>query len=103
MALDIKGELHGEASHWRYLIVAYDIHSKWPQVRAFNTVTSRAVISFLEELFSKWRLPTVITDNGKQFVSRQIKDLFKSLGVEHARTALNHPQANGAIERFNRF
>ena len=45
----------------------------------------------------------IITDNGKQFVSRQIEDFFKSLGIEHARTALYHPQANRAVERFNRF
>ena len=48
VALDIKGELHGEVSRWRYLIVAYDLHSKWPEVQAVNTVTSSAVISFLE-------------------------------------------------------
>ena len=71
---------------------------------AVNTVTSSAMISFLEELFSRWGLPTkIITDNGKQFVSRQIEEFFTSLGIEYARTALNHPQANGAVERFNRF
>ena len=71
---------------------------------AVNTVTSSAVISFLEELFSKWVLPAkIITDNGKQFVLRQMEDFFKSLGIEHARTALYHPQANRAVERFNRF
>ena len=46
VALNIKGELHGEASRWRYLIVAYDLHPKWPEVRAFITVTSRAVSAF---------------------------------------------------------
>ena len=104
VALDIKGELHGSPSRWRYLIVAYDLHSKWPEVRAVNTVTSSAVISFLQELFSRWGLPAkIITDNGKQFVSRQIEDFFTSLGIHHSRTALYHPQANGAVERFNRY
>ena len=104
VTIDIKGELHGEASRWGYFIVAYDVHSKWPEVRAVNTVTSSAIISFLEELFSRWGLPTkIITDNGKQFVSRQIEEFFTSLPLERARTELYHPQANGALERFNRF
>ena len=104
VALDIKGELHNKASRWRYLIVAYDLHSKWPEVRAVNSVTSNAVISFLEELFSRWCLPKkIITDNGKQFVSRKIEVFFTSLGIEHARTALYHFQANGAAKRCNRF
>ena len=75
-ALDIKKELHGKASRWRYLIVAYDLHFKCPAVRAVNTVTSSAEISFLEELFSRWGLPTkIITDIAKQFLSRQIEGL----------------------------
>ena len=70
VAIDIKGELHGDATRWRYLIVVYDLHSKWPEVRAVNTVTSTAVITFLKELFSRWGLPQrVISYNGKQFVS----------------------------------
>ena len=104
VALDIKGELHGDASRWRFLIVAYDLYSKWPEVRAVNTVTSSSVIAFLKDLFSRWGLPQrIITDNGKQFVSKQLEDFLRSLGVSHSRTALYHPQANGAVERFNRY
>ena len=44
IAIDIKGELHGDAIRWSYLIVVYDFHSTWPTVRAVNTVTSTAVI-----------------------------------------------------------
>ena len=62
------------------------------------------MISFLEELFSRWGLPTkIITDNGKQFESRQFEDIFKSLGIEHARPTLYHPPANKAVECINRF
>ena len=104
IAIDIKGELHGEASSWRYLIVVYDLHSKWPEVRAVNTVTSSVVIAFLKDLFSRWGLPTrIISDNGKQFVSREIEAFLSSLSIAHSRTALYHPQSNGAVERFNRY
>lgn len=32
MALNIQSKLHGASFKWRYLIVAYDLHSKWPEV-----------------------------------------------------------------------
>lgn len=31
--VDICGELHGIPQHQRFLVVAYDLHSKWPEVR----------------------------------------------------------------------
>ncbi|KAF3854230.1 hypothetical protein F7725_022285, partial [Dissostichus mawsoni] len=31
MQLDICGELHGVPHHQRFLLVAYDLHSKWPE------------------------------------------------------------------------
>ena len=82
-ALEIK-RATCEASRWRYFIVAYDLHFKWPDVRAVYTFTSSALIRCLKELFSRWGLPIkVITYNGKQFVSHQIEE-FKWLGIEHA-------------------
>ena len=103
VVLNIKGELHAVASRWRYLIVAYDLHSKCLEVRAVNTVTSSAVISFLEELFSRWGLPKRSSPTTPSNSCRAKLKFFTSLGIEHAQTALYHPQANGVVERFNRF
>lgn len=43
-----------------------------------------------------------MADNGKQFVSPMIEELFSSLGITHSNTAL-YPQAIYAVECYNRF
>jgi transposase InsO family protein len=46
--------------------------------------------------------PRIITDNGSQFVSKEFKQFIKDIEGTHITTSLNHPQANGKIERFHR-
>ena len=103
LSLDIVGELHGAPSNFKFLLVLIDHHSKWPEVKPVTTITTHSVIEFLSELFCRWGLPEeIITDNGRQFISREFEDFLSSLAIKHCRTALYHPQSNGAVERFNR-
>ena len=94
--MDICGELHGVPHHQRFLIVAYDLHSKWPEAVSTGSVTTSVVIDFLESLFTRWGLPSAITtDNGPQFVSSEFTSFLSAHGVKHIRTAFYNPQANG--------
>lgn len=45
---------------------------------------------------------TLTTDNGTQFTSARFVEALRSLGITHRRTAYNHPEGNGLIERFHR-
>jgi putative transposase len=45
---------------------------------------------------------TLNTDNGTQFTSTRFLDTLSRLGITHRRTAFNHPEGNGMIERFHR-
>ena len=103
VALDIVGELKGLPENHRYLLVLIDLHSKWPEIRATASITTSAVREFLADCFARWGLPDeIITDNGRQFVSQEFERFLQQHGVKHCKTALYHPQANGAVERFNR-
>ncbi len=42
------------------------------------------------------------TDNGTQFTSARFIETLNRLGITHRRTAFNHPEGNGIIERFHR-
>lgn len=100
--LDICGELHDVPHHLRFLVVVYDLHSKWPEVTSVGSVTSSSIIDFLELLFARWGLPrTLTTDNGPQLVSAEFTSYIQSKGIKHIRTAYYHPQSNGGVERFN--
>lgn len=45
--------------------------------------------------------PSLITDNGSQFISTDFKKLLTRLEIQHVKTRRNHPQTNGKIERLN--
>ena len=103
LSLDIIGELHSAPQNFRFCLVLTDLHSKWPEVKPVSQITSTAVITFLSELFARWGIPEeIITDNGRQFVSQEFEKFLSGLSIKHCRTALYHPQSNGAVERFNR-
>lgn len=100
--VDIFGELNGIPQHQRFLLVAYALHSKWPQVRPVGSVTTQVVTDFLSSLFACWGVPdTITTDNGPKFISADFASFAEKRGITHVRTALYHPQANGGVERFN--
>lgn len=101
IAIDIMGELHGLPQ--RYAITVMDYHSRWPEVRLVNTVTTESVIEFVSELFARWGLPEeLVSDNGRQFVSSEFEDFLVLSGVKHIKSSLYHAMCNGMLERFHR-
>jgi RNase H-like domain found in reverse transcriptase/Integrase zinc binding domain/Integrase core domain len=103
VAIDIFGEVKWAPTHQQYLVVLVDLHCKWPEVAACGTVTSSSVISVLTDLFCRHGLPDrLISDNGPQFVSAEFEQFLTSHGIQHDKTAVYNPTANGAVERFNK-
>lgn len=103
LALDFAGEFTAAPPHQRYLLVAMDYYSKWPEVTMCSSATSATVIQFLTGLFDRFGLvEEIVTDNGVQFTSSEFSDFLQSLGIRHCRTALYNPQANAEAERLNR-
>jgi transposase InsO family protein len=103
LALDFTGEFVAAPAHQRYLLVAIDYYSKWPEVAMCGSPTSAAIITFLTGLFHRFGLiEEIVTDNGVQFTSTEFADFLKLHGIRHCRTALYSPQANAEAERFNR-
>jgi transposase InsO family protein len=103
LSLDIAGEFVAAPHHQRYVIVATDVYSKWPEVAACGSPTSSAVIEFLTSLFDRFGLvEEITTDNGVQFVSSEFEDFLAAHSIKHSRSALYSPQTNAAVERLNR-
>ena len=103
LQIDIFGEVQIAPQNKRFLIVMYDLHSKWPEIATAGTVTSRSIINVLEDLFTRWGLVKIIqTDNGPQFTSHEFSEFLKLHGIEHRRSARYAPESQGGVERFNR-
>lgn len=46
--------------------------------------------------------PTIISDNGPQFIAKDFKEFIKISGMTHVKTSPYYPQSNGKLERYHR-
>ena len=86
----------------KYAIVLADYFSKWCEVEFVTDITTSCVIKFLQNVFVHEGYSNhIVTDNGVQFTSHEVKDYFADRGIVHSTSVLYHPQANGLVERMN--
>jgi putative transposase len=57
------------------------------------------VLQKAHERFSKER-PRIISDRGGQFISRELKNYLRYIGLKQTYISTGYPQSNGKIERF---
>ena len=92
--VDYLGPLKG-----KYYFVIVDAHSKWIEVFPTTTITSTFTVSALRSTFARYGLPKLlVSDNGTQLVSKEIKSFLFKNDIRHVTTAPFHPQSNGAAE-----
>ena len=95
--IDFAGPKEG-----KMFLVIIDAHSiaKWIEVFAMKKATSSATIKYLRQLFAQFGIPeTIVSDNGTQFVSADLKDFCRLNGIHHIQTAPYHPSSNSLVER----
>ncbi|XP_055633565.1 uncharacterized protein K02A2.6-like [Toxorhynchites rutilus septentrionalis] len=84
-----------------FFLVTVDPYTKWPEVYATKTTTTRTTTKLLSQSFATFGVPeTIVSDNGTQFTSYEFQTFCEQLGIRHVRTAPYHPQSNGLAERF---
>lgn len=94
---DFLGPFHGDM----YLIIV-DSYSKWPEVVNFHQNTKAVkLVEVFQTLFARHGLADqVVTDNGRQFSSKEFGDFLKHNGVKHTFSPPYYPVTNGAAENF---
>jgi putative transposase len=68
------------------------------------TMTEADVALTIERALEKHSgvTPRIISDNGKQFIAKDLNDYLREKGLTHWTTSLYYPQSNGKIERYHR-
>ena len=103
VSADLVGPLPRSNKGHTTLCVFQDKFTKWVEVQPLRQATAPAVTRALKDLiFLRHGCPrVVITDNGRQFESREFGNLLKDAGSEHRKTPPYSPQCN-PVERVNR-
>jgi transposase-like protein len=69
--LDILGPFPRAVDGYRYLYVAIDKFTKWPEATLMVNITKASAVAFLKSIVCRFGVPNrIITDNGTQFKSQ---------------------------------
>jgi len=86
------------------VIVITDRYSKLTRAIPVASITAPHVASiFVDHWVIPYGIPEqILSDNGKQFVSKFFAALCAFLGAKLTTTTAYHPQCNGQTERYNK-
>lgn len=104
VGVDILGPFPITETGNRYVLVAMDYFTKWPEAYAVpDQSATTAAKCLVEEMFARFGVPSELhSDQGRNFESRLFQEVCQRLGVRKTRTTPLHPQSDGLVERFNR-
>ncbi|XP_003748685.2 uncharacterized protein K02A2.6-like, partial [Galendromus occidentalis] len=103
LAVDIIGPDGSLGVQNRFAVVIIDYYSKWAEVELMSEVSAAHVVEMFRRLFYREGIPRyIVSDNGVQFISREFQNMLTEFRIQHVKTPLYHPMANGLCERFNR-
>lgn len=89
-----------------YLVGIIDDHSRYIVGHGlYRQQKAEAVLEVVKGAIGQWGAPReILSDNGRQFVSwrgrSQFQKVLRRQGVQHVRSAPQHPMTLGKIERF---
>jgi len=102
--IDFVGPLSRTSRGNKYIIVAIDYLTKWPEAKAVKDVTAKNIVKFLyEDIICGHRCSTkILSDKKSHFNNQLVTELMEQFHIHHNLSTPYHPRTNGLVERFNR-
>jgi transposase InsO family protein len=92
--VDILGPFPRAVGGYRYLFVAIDKLTKWPEATPMVNITQGAAVAFLKFIVCRFGVPNrIITDNRTQFTSRIFQEYCEGIGTQLCFASVAHPRA----------
>src|SRR5438034_513931 len=104
IGIDFVGPLPITENENKYIIVAMDYLTKWPEAKPVKEATAEQAAKFIyEEIICRHGCPAkILSDQGSHFKNRMVEQLVQKFEIKHLFSTPYHPQTNGLVERFNR-
>ena len=103
VCVDVLGPLPTSDLGNQYVVVFTDSLTKWPEAFAIKSAGADVIAQiFVEEIVSRHgALRTLLSDRGKNFLSKLIQEICDLFSMKKINTTLYHPQTDGLTERFS--
>ncbi|GKT28672.1 hypothetical protein ADUPG1_000801 [Aduncisulcus paluster] len=86
-----------------YIIVLIDNFSRFIELFPCRSTTAKEAVECICLVIARHGIPRRIrTDAGSQYKNSLMNELTTKFGIEHTIAVVDHHQANGIVERFNR-
>ena len=103
IALDFAGPFQNAEHGKKYLLVAIDNYSAWPDALFLHKPTTKKVIEFLKNYVAQYGIPKQIrSDPGSVFTSEEFKTFCRQFQIKHVTCPVRDHRGNGKIERLIR-
>jgi len=102
--MDILGPFSPGKGQVKFLIVAIDYFTKWIEAKPLASITAQQVQQFVwkDIIYRYGILHIIITDNGRQFIDKELAKFYIGIGIKHVTSSIEHPQTNGQAEAANK-
>ena len=102
IAMDIVGPLARTKRGHRFILTIVDYATRYPEAIALSSTEAPNIARELVHLFARVGVPEeILTDQGTNFMSTLLQEVYRLLHVKRIRTTPYHPQTDGLVERFN--
>ena len=103
IAVDIVGPLPRSRRGNQYILVICDYANRYPEAVPLHSIDAGTVAEQLIQLFARVGIPKeILSDQGTNFLSQLLKELYNLLQIHQIHTSPYHPQTDRLIERFNK-
>ena len=86
-----------------FILVVCDYATRYPEAVPLSSTDAEHVAEELGRIFSRVGIPEeILTDQGANFMSRLLAEIYKFLQIKLIWTSPYHPQTDGLVKRFNR-
>ena len=103
IVIDLVGSCKVTRKRNRYIAIAIDPLTKWPEAKAIPNKEASTIAKFIfEEIICRHGCPKELqSDQGTEFTAQIIEELTTQFGIKQKFSSPYHPQTNGIVERFN--